>query len=93
MSLAEKMICGEPLGHRVVAVVPKDNYALLLTFSNGERRIFDARPLLEIPVFKALNRKPFFESVKVEYGTIAWAQDIDYCPDTLYIESTPYIGE
>ena len=81
------LIYGEPLGPRVTEVLPDTDYRLLLTFNNGEQRIFDARPLLSMNVFKPLQNKEFFASVKVAYGTIIWPQDIDYCPDTLYSES------
>jgi len=81
------IISGSPLGPRVTTVIPTDDYKLLLTFTNGERRIFDAKPLLDMAVFKPLLNKSFFQSVKVAYGTVIWPQDIDYCPDTLYSES------
>lgn len=73
----------------VTAVVPTDDYKLLVTFTNNERRVFDAKPLFKYPVFKRLQVKPFFETVKVDHGTIQWPGDIDYCPDTLYMESVP----
>ena len=85
----EDLISGGPLGPRVTAVTPVDDYKLHLTFTNGEQRIFDAKPLLEIDVFKALASKSFFKMVKVAYGSVLWPQDIDYCPDTLYAESVP----
>jgi len=82
------MIRNEPLPPRVVSVVPTENYKLRLTFNNGERRVFDAAPLLMLGVFSPLKNKQFFDSVRVEFGSIAWPNDIDYCPDTLYLEST-----
>ena len=81
------IVKGAPLGHRVTAVTPTDNHELIITFTNGERRIFDARPLLDMQVFKPLANKTFFQAVKVAYGTVEWSQGIDYCPDTLYMES------
>lgn len=89
MNDTNDIIYGEPLGPRVTAVSPLEDYKLLLTFNNGERRMFDAKPLLSMKVFKPLQNKHFFKSVKVSYGSIWWPQDIDYCPDTLYAESTP----
>ena len=85
----DEIISGIPLGPRVLAVTPMEDYKLLLTFTNGERRVFDVNPLLEISVFKPLVNKGLFQSVKVAYGTIIWPQNIDYCPDTLYSESVP----
>ena len=83
----EELIYGEPLGPRVTDVVPNDNYELLITFNNGEKRLFDAKQLLDMKVFAPLKNKEFFRSVKVEFGTVVWPQDIDYCPDTLYAQS------
>jgi len=85
----EDIIKGAPLGPRVTEVTPNDNYELLLTFNNGEKRKFDARRLLDMSVFAPLKNIAFFKSVKVEFGTVVWPQDIDYCPDTLYVQSIP----
>jgi hypothetical protein len=81
------MLIGEPLGPRVTAVSPLEDYKLDLTFDNGERRIFDAGPLFGMKVFKPLENIGFFNSVKAAYGTVVWPDGIDYCPDTLYSES------
>ena len=81
------IIKGAPLGPRVTEVIPNDNYELLLTFNNGEKRKFDAHQLLDMKVFAPLKNMSFFKSVKVEFGTVVWPQDIDYCPDTLYEQS------
>ena len=85
--MADEILRGKPLPPRVVTAVPADDYKLHLTFNNGERRVFDAKPLLPLGVFAPLKSKPFFYSVRVEHGSIAWPGDIDYCPDTLYLES------
>ena len=84
-----EIIKGAPLGPRVVSAVPCDGYTLLLTFNNGEKRKFDAKVLLDIPVFSPLKNPDFFNSVNVELGTVVWPNDIDYCPDTLYMQSVP----
>ena len=85
----ENMNYGKPIGPRVTSVSPMEEFKLLLTFNNSERRIFDAKPLFSYGVFKPLQNKAFFESVKAAHGSILWPNDIDYCPDTLYMESTP----
>ena len=82
-------IKGAPLGPRVVEAIPSDHYELFLTFNNGEKRKFDANPLLDLKVFAPLKNINFFKSVKVQFGTVVWPQDIDYCPDTLYAQSIP----
>lgn len=83
------IIQGAPLGPRVTEVIPNDNYELILTFNNGEKRKFNAMPLLDMKVFAPLKSIAFFKSVKVAFGTVVWPQDIDYCPDTLYTQSIP----
>lgn len=72
---------------RVKSVEALNDYKLIVTFNNGEKRLFNALPLLQLPVFKPLSNKEYFKSVRVEYGTIVWGDSIDYCPDTLYLES------
>ena len=77
----------QPLGPRVTAVRPLADYQLALTFDNGEHRTFDARPLLDYPAFAKLRSETFFRLVQVQFGTICWPGDIDYCADTLYLQS------
>lgn len=83
----EEMVCGGELAPRVLAVTTSSDFTLLLVFNNGEQRIFDAKPLLSVQVFKKLKNPEFFKLAKVEYGTVVWPEDIDYCPDCLYEES------
>ena len=87
----DTILYGEPLGPRVTAVRATDDYRLYLSFTNGEERVFDARPLLSLPAFRPLNNLEFFKSVRTGFGTILWPKDIDYCPDTLYEKSAPVL--
>jgi hypothetical protein len=85
----DMIIKGAPLGPRVLEVTPNDDYELIITFNNGEQRKFDAKQLFEMKVFEPLKNLSFFKLVKVEFGTVVWPHDIDYCPDTLYMQSVP----
>jgi hypothetical protein len=87
--MSEAILYGEPLKPRVMSVDATDDYCLYITFTNGEKRVFDARPLLSLPAFKLLKNISFFKSVDTGFGTIVWPMDIDYCPDTLYEKSIP----
>jgi len=87
--MTETIIGKEKLSPRVQSVKALPNWELLLCFTNGEKRCFDAKPLLQYPAFRPLKDKRFFETVQVAYGTICWEGDIDYCPDTLYQQSSP----
>lgn len=74
---------------RVVAVSPRPDYSLALTFTNGEVRIFDVKPYLTIGVFRELQDLRFFNSVRPVLGSIQWRNGQDLCPDTLYLDSVP----
>ena len=68
-------------------VQPQEDYCLLLTFENGEKRIFDLRPYLEKPVFQRLKNMAEFQSARVMSGSIEWQGEVDLSYDTLYLES------
>jgi len=72
---------------RVIMVKPEQNFTLLITFNNGEKKMFDVKPYLEIGIFKELKELSLFNSVKPFLGSIQWANGLDLCPDTLYLES------
>lgn len=81
----------ESLGPRVCAVSTLPGHKLDLTFTNGERRVYDASELLEWPAYSALRNDALFSAARVEYGSVCWPGDIDCCPDRLYRDSTPVI--
>ena len=75
---------------RIVEVEVLDNYELLVTFDNGEKRIKDMKPYLKKGIFKKLNDKEFFKTVKIAFGTISWGENIDLCADSIYENSRVY---
>lgn len=72
---------------RVTDVKPENDFVLLITFTNGEKKRFDVKPYLGIGIFKELRDRSMFNSVKPFLGSIQWANGVDLCPDTLYTES------
>lgn len=64
------------------------NYHLIITFANGERRLFDMNPYLDSGIFKELTDINLFNSVRVSFDTIEWDNEADMDPEILYIEST-----
>lgn len=74
---------------RVLAVQVLNFHRLLVTFKNQEQRIFDVSEYLDLPVFQHLRDAPDFYNVRIEHGTVVWANDIDLCPDTIYLKSIP----
>ena len=76
----------------VKAVKPQEDYRLLLTFENGEKRVFDLKPYLDKPVFQGLKNTAFFKTARVVSGSVEWHGEVDLSYDTLYLESKP-IGQ
>lgn len=70
-------------------VKPIDNYLLHLTFKNGEERLFDMKPYLEIGIFKELKDSSLFKTVKTNFDSIEWANEADFDPEILYQNSQP----
>jgi hypothetical protein len=71
----------------VKSVKPQEGYCLLLTFENGEKRVFDLKPYLEEPVFQRLKNIALFKTARVVSGSVEWQGDVDLSYDTLYLES------
>ena len=72
---------------RVKSVTPKDDFTLEITFTNGEKGIYDCSHLLDFGVFCELKERNYFKQVKAVDGTVTWPHDQDICPDTLYLDS------
>ncbi|MBQ3162184.1 MAG: DUF2442 domain-containing protein [Ruminococcus sp.] len=78
----------QPKPVRVKAVRTLEDYKVLITFTNDERRVFDFMPLLDMPCYQPLRDKAIFSTVYVEFGTLVWNDgDIDIAPETLLEKS------
>ena len=67
-----------------------DGMIMIVTFSNGEQRLFDAT-VLKGEVFEPLKNNDFFREFKIEFGTITWGDgEIDIAPEYLYKNSYKY---
>jgi hypothetical protein len=66
---------------KILSVIPLDDYFLNISFDNGEKIIYDVKPMIEKhDEFKALvNISGLFEQVKIDQGGygISWNDDID----------------
>jgi hypothetical protein len=72
----------------VKEVKPQDNYILILTFENGERRQFDMKPYLNLGIFQELKDLRLFKTVKTSFDSIEWDNEADIDPEILYLESS-----
>ena len=64
-----------------VEVRPLEQYKLLITFDNREKRIFDVSPYLSDNFFAPLKNPVVFQSVKISPISLEWVGGIDMCPD------------
>ena len=71
----------------VIDVKPQNDFLLLLEFENGEKKEFDCKTLFDKKPFHKLQDKYFFNKAKVSFGTVAWLDEIDIAPETLYLDS------
>lgn len=63
---------------------------LLLTFNNGEKRIFDTA-ILNGPAFEPLKEDKNFNTASVEDGAVIWMNgEIDCAPEYMYKHSYQY---
>ena len=63
---------------------------MILTFSNGERRLFDAS-ILQDGIFERLKNDEIFNSASIEYGVVVWENgEIDCAPEFMYENSYEY---
>ncbi len=71
----------------VIAVNAMDDYKLFLCFDNGEKKIFDAKPILSYGRFKELSDLNLFKKVRVSFDTVEWENGLDLDPEYLYAKS------
>ena len=71
----------------IIDVKPKENYLLLLTFANCEKRQFDMKPYLDTGLFQELKDLRLFNTVKTSFDSIEWENNADFDPEILYQKS------
>ncbi len=75
--------------HRVKKVEYLSDYKLRLHFDNGKVRTIDLADELKDAKNKFLDLKDigYFKKVKCDGISIIWPNEIDFCPDWLYMNS------
>jgi hypothetical protein len=71
----------------VKEVIPGNDYTLLLTFDNGDKRKFDMKPYLNLGIFRELKDVSKFNSVRVSFDSIEWCNEADFDPEVLFKNS------
>jgi hypothetical protein len=67
---------------------------LVVTFRNGERRVYDCTPLLSRPEFALLTDAAFFRTVRVDAGGygVSWSDDLDLSEYELWTNGQPIVN-
>lgn len=74
---------------RPTEVKAREGYRIWLRYSDGSTGEVDLSHLAGRGVFKAWKDRTIFEAVHLsEGGAIAWSEDIELCPDALYLQLT-----
>ena len=77
-------------GIKIAEAKPLRGRMMLVTFSTGEKRLFDATQL-EGPAFKPLEDERIFSAPKLFHGVITWQNgEIDIAPEAVYMNSYAY---
>jgi len=74
---------------KLKSVTPLEDYLLMLTFGENEKRLYNFKPNLGHKFYKSLTDTRLFKAVSVNDGEIEWITGQDFCPHTLYEESEP----
>ncbi len=74
---------------RPTKVEPRDGYRIWIHYSDGAAGVVDLSHLVGRGVFKAWKNRAFFQGVYLTTnGAVAWDEDIELCPDALYMRLT-----
>ena len=74
---------------RPVKVEARDGYKIWLEYADGAAGEIDLSHLVGSGIFKAWEDAELFRQVHItDYRSIAWNDDIDLCPDALYMDLT-----
>ena len=73
---------------QIVAADRLGDYRLMVTFNDGEKRIFDGHSLLDGPVFAPLADEKVFNDYTLDYETLTWLNgEVDIAPEFVYEHS------
>ena len=72
-----------------VSVEARPSYRIWIRYADGEEGEIDLSHLIGRGVYKAWDKPGFFDRVYItSYRAIAWDDEVELCPDALYLELT-----
>ena len=75
--------------YKIIHVNVLQDYKIKLKFDDGQQGIVDLSHLVGKGVFSSWNDYNTFQNVKIgSSGELMWSDQIDICPDSLYLKIT-----
>jgi hypothetical protein len=75
--------------HKVTRIKVLNNYRLELAFDDGQSGVVDLSHLAGQGVFSVWTDYAVFQQVRIgESGELIWNDQLDLCPDALYLQAT-----
>jgi hypothetical protein len=69
------------------SVKPLNNYSIFVAYKDGVQGVVDLQHLAKKGVFIQWDENNLFQKVHIsDYGAIAWNDDLDICPDSVYLQ-------
>ena len=70
-----------------IEVKALDDYSIFVKFSDGVQGAVDLKRLAHKGIFRTWDKNNLFAQVHIDdYGAIAWNDDIDICPNNIYLQ-------
>lgn len=70
-------------------VVAQPDYTLLVTFKNGEKKLYDFKPKLALKIYEPLKNPSLFMQAKKHSYAVVWNDKIDIASEALYEKGIP----
>ena len=75
--------------YKIIDVAVQENYRVKLGYDDGKSGIVDLSHLVGKGIFALWNDYSAFENVKIgSSGELFWNDQVDLCPDSLYMKIT-----
>lgn len=76
----------------ITKAIPLKDFTLILLFESGDLRILDMNPFINGEgIWGQLKDWDVFSKARVQedFGGIVWTDELDYCPDSAFMDSKP----
>jgi hypothetical protein len=77
----------------IVSVVPTNNFEIVLSYTTGERKLYDVKPLIKGSFYGRLQDPEYFKQVTVfnDGWNVGWPEGQDLGTDDLYQNSVAFV--